>query len=700
MDSGVDYPWTGWVKYSSLVDLSAYSGKTIQVAFVHELLVSEVGGGNCIRIDNILVEQYDALLTPTIELSVSSYTFPPVGWTTIDGIYGGWSSYGYGGNSGSKCAVVSFSDMAILTTPRLDLTDGDNYFEFYFADVYDDEDYEGTVPYSQFVVELSSDGGVTWTESLFELTYYNNVFEKVSMTLDAYGDNCYIRFTYFIEGLESVTSYDDMPTYSVTYLDDVVLPKLYGANDAPSAATVLTPANGAKDVYNKLLNLSWNKALFATDYKLYVGSSATSFDLVDGLSVGDVASYTIETVLPYATTYYWKVVPTNSAGEATDVPVWSFTTVEDKSVKVLPHFEGFEDGIIPLGWNSTVDGYTDWDIANWGAFDGSCSAMASGSTVGSSATLTTTEVTLPDSAQISFYWGNSAPIGLTVDNTGAAKNPTTAPNDYDCTYFEIEVDGVWTTLAMLSNNDEDYQYWFRERHSLTEYAGKVVSFRWRYEIYNYMSNYVALDNILIETIYLAETIGLDANTSITEIAYPYYASSTSGSDFPTSVEVWMENTTDTGWDDMIAFTDTLTTLVDAKVFSGTITWLAAGSSSNYQIATCKFAEPFQYTGGNIRVLIKSQTTSYKQYYFGVDSDSSMSVLYKYTDGTLADATIYEKTSAQPVVYFGTALTPKAIAGTVTDVDGDAIAGATVTATSGDVMYAAITDEDGAYSLEV
>lgn len=56
----------------------------------------------------------------------------------------------------------------------------------------------------------------------------------------------------------------------------------------------------------------------------------------------------------YQTAYSWKVVPYNTVGSATKVPVWHFTTQADASVKDFPYTEDFSKGTIPNGWTLTL----------------------------------------------------------------------------------------------------------------------------------------------------------------------------------------------------------------------------------------------------------------------------------------------------------------------------------------------------------
>lgn len=74
-NSGVAFPWTGWVTNTSKISLGAYSGKTIKIAFVHCLLVSGAGKGNSIWVDNVVVETGEAIDAPIADVNPTSYIF-------------------------------------------------------------------------------------------------------------------------------------------------------------------------------------------------------------------------------------------------------------------------------------------------------------------------------------------------------------------------------------------------------------------------------------------------------------------------------------------------------------------------------------------------------------------------------------------------------------------------------------------------
>lgn len=422
--------------------------------------------------------------------------FPPVGWSRE----GNWNSLS-SSFSGDRCAYVNLTmspDVHYLVSPRLDLSGDEDYFvAFSYINqlAYHSDDLYGA---ENFVdLDISTDGGKTWTNKWRLNDYVENLAQAQIQLGSKLGDNCYIRWSYYIPNLDP-TIYDY--EYSNFFIDAIVLPPFYGAGEAPSATSPLNPADNAVNVVNSGLVLSWQPAQFATEYKVSIGTSAESFNVLNG----ETTTATTLNVprLEYDTKYFWKVVPSNTAGDAQNVPVWSFTTMSDQSVKTFPYTQDFEnpDNELPLGWGTTSEGSTKWSITKIGPFDGKQSAFASGTTSNTEAILTTTEIVLPadDAMILSFFWGNNAPGVLTVDESGNARNTSTAHDGNDACYLEIsEGDGNWKQLSIIS---EESQYWVREVVSLADYAGKTVQLRWRYDLrYGNGRRGISLDNVIIES---------------------------------------------------------------------------------------------------------------------------------------------------------------------------------------------------------
>lgn len=98
----------------------------------------------------------------------------------------------------------------------------------------------------------------------------------------------------------------------------------------PGCSTLGTPLNGATNVCNSGVNLTWATSTgggTATGYKLYFGTNNLPTNIVNGTNLGNVLTYSTG-ALAASTTYYWYVVPTNGAGDAVgcSATVYSFTT--------------------------------------------------------------------------------------------------------------------------------------------------------------------------------------------------------------------------------------------------------------------------------------------------------------------------------------------------------------------------------------
>jgi subtilisin-like proprotein convertase family protein len=104
---------------------------------------------------------------------------------------------------------------------------------------------------------------------------------------------------------------------------------LSGGVSAPSCSTPIFPLDLSTTVYPGNPVLSWSSVTgacqSATGYKFYFGTDAGATNIVNGTNLGDVTSY-VAGVLTSPTSYFWKIVPTNTAGDASGCPIWSFTT--------------------------------------------------------------------------------------------------------------------------------------------------------------------------------------------------------------------------------------------------------------------------------------------------------------------------------------------------------------------------------------
>lgn len=127
---------------------------------------------------------------------------------------------------------------------------------------------------------------------------------------------------------------------------------------------------------------------------------------------------------------------------------------------------------------------------------------------------------------------------------------------------------------------------------------------------------------------------------------------------------------------------------------------AGNSSQHLPIIDITLAEPFVYTGGNIRVVVRSlnqdtytstsfEATNEQGHAYGRRNDSYDSFL----------AGSYSSTYT-PVVYFGVERDPIILSGTVKDSEGNPVPGAVVKLTNNNIEYSDTADAEGKYNINI
>ena len=197
-----------------------------------------------------------------------------------------------------------------------------------------------------------------------------------------------------------------------------------------------------------------------------------------------------------------------------------------------------------------------------------------------------------------------------------------------------------------------------------------------------------------EIIYTQDVIGLAEGTAIKGLTFKGYKSS---KELPLSLEVWMENTTDAAPDASAPHSTEGMTKVysNPNIVLGTI-----GDSNNHMpIFDLDFSStPFVYTGGNLRVIVQSRSTTYVSTNFEMDGKRKNMAIYRSSDSPLDEEDKY-RTADMPVVYLHIDKEATSLSGTVT-ANGAPVADAEVKIASGIVEYSGTTDAEGKYTFPV
>lgn len=260
--------------------------------------------------------------------SFDAVTFPPTGWTQSSTSSLTWSQTattvhpsGFAAHSGAgmaRCNSWSVSSgTASLITPVQNFTSGAKKVSVW---VYrDGTSYLSTADKLDVYVNTSA--------STTGATLLGTVNRSINLA-PAVATAGWYQYTYVVPAsFNTATNYVIFAGTSA-FGDDIYIDDVYvGPLLVPGVATYSSPANGAVGVLTTA-SLNWTAPTTGdplTGYKMYIGTNNPPTNLVNGTNIGNVLTYS-PAGLATSTTYYWKVVPTNAAGDATGAPVWSFTT--------------------------------------------------------------------------------------------------------------------------------------------------------------------------------------------------------------------------------------------------------------------------------------------------------------------------------------------------------------------------------------
>lgn len=275
---------------------------------------------------------------------------------------------------------------------------------------------------------------------------------------------------------------------STINLDAVIHPPFY-VGELPPATANPVPANEALNLL-ATTTLSWDAITSAEGYKIMMGETNPPTQ-----QVANVTTNSAEITMEFGKTYFWQVIPFNTTGDATDCPVWSYTTMADPTISTFPYTQDFEGAIIPpMGWENKADVL--WETGTE-AHNGTQCAMVKDDTYGT-AIMQTPLIQLPQEYQISFWWKDDH---MTKAASNAKYNMNSPLIKYkDTTFFEVSVDTGknWSCIDTLCPIVTMSEYAVA-RHDLSSYGDKTILLRWREVLgdVNYTSG-VGLDDILIE----------------------------------------------------------------------------------------------------------------------------------------------------------------------------------------------------------
>jgi hypothetical protein len=155
-------------------------------------------------------------------------------------------------------------------------------------------------------------------------------------TLNLTTSSNYSQVKWYIEdSVVSASSSQSAGTYTVCCLYYDNINKYYrvccrevtlsNGGSVPACTTILSPNNGATNISVSPI-INWSSVNGATGYRLTVGTTSGGTQILNNVNVGNVTTYNLSN-LQNNITYFVKVVPYNSFGNAINCSQTSFTTV-------------------------------------------------------------------------------------------------------------------------------------------------------------------------------------------------------------------------------------------------------------------------------------------------------------------------------------------------------------------------------------
>ncbi len=269
----------------------------------------------------------------------------PAQWTQI--VVSGenpWERNGAGYNSsGSALAFSEWGDENLLITPALNLGTRDYWLKFWIRG--------GTDPGNVVEVQIGNNNNDPSSFGNGLADYWTGdemptEWTPITLDLSAFEGTKFIAFRLYGSGGGPIM------------IDDVLIEEI-----PPSPAVLVSPSDAANNIIRNI-SLHWAEGSGSpTGYMLNFGTDGNGVtppsSIASNMDIGTSTSYTPSTQLAMNTTYYWQVVPYNSGGNASDCPIWSFTTLGPVSIPGNAlNFDGSGDYVTGTGINTSLTAFT------------------------------------------------------------------------------------------------------------------------------------------------------------------------------------------------------------------------------------------------------------------------------------------------------------------------------------------------------
>ena len=266
---------------------------------------------------NVQIWSFSTVNETQLAESFEDEWFPPLGWSFDTGFF--WTQSLNSALHGNKSAYRwTTSTHAKLHTPRLSIA-GNSKLSF----------FAGTATSLHQRIQLYySPDKIDWQPVGDEISITPGEWQQYTIDLAPLAGNDYYLglAAYYAPGVSGVG----------IFIDHVIGPEIFAI--LPEAAEYPEPSDES-DWVPLQTTLKWRPGMNGgtpAAYKLYFGTDGggnnTPGNIVNGQALNQ-NSFDTPPLQPN-TTYYWQIIPTNSAGDAPNCPIWSFSTFPDDAIQI------------------------------------------------------------------------------------------------------------------------------------------------------------------------------------------------------------------------------------------------------------------------------------------------------------------------------------------------------------------------------
>jgi hypothetical protein len=280
---------------------------------------------------NMPVWSFSTVTATQLAESFDDDWFPPAGWS-MD-VYQWYQSPHYSFHGNRSALRATSTQQAKLHTPKL-IIESNSKLRFFarLAVIYRP---------AQYMQVYYSTDKTTWLALGDEFMINSTSWNQFVIDLSPLAGNTYYLAlgAYYKAGSE----------WNNVLVDHVTGPEIFPV--LPEPANNPNPAD--EDTWIGVNHeFRWQPGLnggVPAGYKIFMGTdgggATTPVNIANGTLVYGTG-FTPPGPLDYNTTYYWQAVPTNTAGDASPCPIWSFSTAPAGGVQIGRNDDGFEN--IPI----------------------------------------------------------------------------------------------------------------------------------------------------------------------------------------------------------------------------------------------------------------------------------------------------------------------------------------------------------------